>query len=48
MILNDPPIYLSVDSNQERSLKQELTEKFDFWIYNQSDYYCIDGFTKSG
>jgi len=23
-------------------------EKFEYWMYNKSDYYCIDGFPKEG
>ena len=44
MVLNDPPIQLSMEPWQSRSQKNNLLEKFDFWMYNKNDYYCIDGF----
>ena len=48
MILNDPPIHMGVESWESRSKKEVLTEKFEFWMYNKNDYYCIDGFPKEG
>ena len=48
MVLNDPPIQLSMLSCKERDQKQMLTEKYDFWMFNKNDYYCIDGFPKEG
>jgi hypothetical protein len=44
MVLNDPPIQVSMEPWNSRNLKKELTEKFDFWMYYKNDYYCIDGF----
>lgn len=44
MVLNDPPILLSMESWTVREQKLKLTEKYDFWMYNKNDYYCIDGF----
>lgn len=44
MVLNDPPIQLSMESWTVRKGKTQLTEKYDFWMYNKNDYYCIDGF----
>ena len=35
-------------SCSERVQKAELTEKYDFWMFNKNDYYCIDGFPKEG
>ena len=48
MVLNDPPIQLSMQSCADRVAKAELTEKYDFWMFNKNDYYCIDGFPKEG
>ena len=48
MVLNEPPIELSMLSCAERVQKTELTEKYDFWMFNKNDYYCIDGFPKEG
>jgi hypothetical protein len=48
MVLSDPPIELSMVGCRERSEKQEITEKFEFWMFNKNDYYCIDGFPKEG
>ena len=44
MVLNDPPIMLSMESWTVRKHKTQLTERYDFWMYNKNDYYCIDGF----
>lgn len=48
MVLNDPPILLSMMPWQQRKTKNDLLEKYDFWMYNKSDYYCIDGFPQDG
>lgn len=48
MVLSDPPIELSMLSTQERQSRENLTDKFDFWMFNKNDYYCIDGFPKEG
>ena len=48
MVLNDPPIELFMDSCKEREAKTDLLEKYDFWMFNKNDYYCIDGFPKEG
>ena len=48
MALNDPPIQLSMEPWIVRRSKQQLHEKYDFWMYNKSDYYCIDGFPQDG
>ena len=48
MVLNDPPIQLSMDSWTVRKQKTCLIDKFDFWMYNKNDYYCIDGFPQEG
>lgn len=47
MVLNDPPILMSMDW-EHRIAKPELTEKYEFWMFNKNDYYCIDGFPKEG
>lgn len=44
MVLNEPPIELSMLSCEERAKKAEKLDKFEFWMFNKSDYYCIDGF----
>ena len=44
MTLNDPPIQISMDSWQTRKGKTAITDKYDFWMYNKNEYYCIDGF----
>lgn len=48
MILNDPPILLAMDTFVDKQKKESLVEKFEFWMYNKNDYYCIDGFPKEG
>ena len=48
MVLNDPPIQLSMEPWESRKLKASLIDKYDFWIYNKNDYYCIDGFPQEG
>lgn len=48
MVLNDPPIELSMVSVSERETKSELVEKYEFWMFNKNDYYCIDGFPREG
>ena len=48
MVLNDPPIQLGMECWQSRKQKQAATDKFDFWMYNKNDYYCIDGFPQEG
>ena len=48
MVLSDPPIELSMLNTKERDGKSDLTEKFEFWMFNKNDYYCIDGFPKEG
>lgn len=48
MILNDPPILMSMESWDTRKEKAVLVEKFEFWMFNKNDYYCIDGFPKEG
>ena len=48
MVLNEPPIELSMLSCSERTQKDDLIGKFEFWMYNKNDYYCIDGFPKEG
>lgn len=48
MVLNDPPILLNMECWESRKTKDILIEKFEFWMYNKNDYYCIDGFPKEG
>eukprot|EP00347_Sterkiella_histriomuscorum_P023932 403332886 len=48
MVLNDPPIMLNMECWDTRQHKTVLVEKFEFWMYNKNDYYCIDGFPKEG
>jgi hypothetical protein len=48
MVLNDPPILLGMEPWSSRRNKTDLLEKYDFWMYNKSDYYCIDGFPQDG
>lgn len=48
MVLNEPPIELSMLSCDDRAKKLELLEKYEFWMFNKSDYYCIDGFPQQG
>jgi hypothetical protein len=48
MVLNDPPIYLMLEEWEQRKKKEQLIEKFEFWMFNKNDYYCIDGFPKEG
>lgn len=48
MVLNDPPIELSMLSCEQRLTKSELVERYEFWMFNKNDYYCIDGFPREG
>lgn len=48
MVLNDPPIELSMVSCDQRMNKNELTEKYEFWMFSKNDYDCIDGFLREG
>jgi hypothetical protein len=48
MVLSDPPIELSMLSVEGRNAKVALTDKYEFWMFNKNDYYCIDGFPKEG
>lgn len=48
MVLNDPPIELSMLTKVDREKKIDLTDKFEFWMFNKNDYYCIDGFPREG
>jgi hypothetical protein len=48
MVLNDPPIELSMLTKIDREKKIDLTDKFEFWMFNKNDYYCIDGFPREG
>ena len=48
MVLNDPPIELSMLSCAERQTKEDLLERYEFWMFNKNDYYCIDGFPREG
>lgn len=44
MVLNDPPILMSLAPWSIRRDKVHQEERFDYWMYNKNDYYCIDGF----
>lgn len=46
MVLSDPPIEMQLNATVET--KGDLFDKFEFWMYNKQDYYCIDGFPKEG
>ena len=46
MVLSDPPIEMQLQASVDQQ-HSEL-EKFEFWMYNKNDYYCIDGFPKEG
>ena len=48
MVLNDPPIELSMLTKVDREKKVDLTDKFEFWMFNKNDYYCIAGFPREG
>ena len=48
MVLNEPPIELSMLSCKQRDEKVELVQKYEFWMFNKNDYYCIDGFPREG
>ncbi len=48
MVLNDPPIQMSMEGWEARTTKESLTDKYEFWMFNKNDYYCIDGFPKEG
>lgn len=48
MVLNDPPILMGMETWEDRKVKEQLTDKFEFWMFNKNDYYCIDGFPKEG
>lgn len=49
MVLSDPPIEmvnLPISKATDQSIKD--FEKYDYWMYNKAEYYCIDGFPKDG
>jgi len=46
MVLNDPPIMLPMPIWEERKEKVDILEKYEFWMFKKSNYYCIDGFVK--
>ena len=48
MVLNDPPIQLAVEPWEKMKSKEDTLERFDFWMYQKADYYCIDGFPTEG
>ena len=49
MVLNDPPIEMHLmPVNQRLGENKGFLDKFEFWMYNKTDYYCIDGFPKEG
>ena len=48
MVLNDPPIKLELVPWETRKAKENVLEKFEFWMYSKQDYYCIDGFPTEG
>jgi len=48
MVLNDPPILMSLAPWSIRRTKSVQEERFDYWMYNKNDYYCIDGFPQDG
>jgi hypothetical protein len=50
MVLNEPPIEMSLMSVNERlgQNNKGFLDKFEFWMFNKTDYYCIDGFPKEG
>ena len=50
MVLNEPPIEMSLLNLNQRAKCEgkPYLEKFEFWMYNKADYFCIDGFPKEG
>ena len=52
MVLNEPPIEMSMQPVAQRLAvgqnKSAFLECFEFWLYNKTDYYCIDGFPREG
>ena len=47
MVLSEPPIEMQLQATCNTKEQDEFT-KFEFWMYNKNDYYCIDGFPKEG
>jgi len=45
MVLSDPPIEMQLQATVQ---EQSDLERFEFWMFNKNDYYCIDGFPKEG
>lgn len=45
MVLSDPPVELQLQATVEADNEQD---RYEFWMYNKNDYYCIDGFPKEG
>jgi hypothetical protein len=45
MVLSDPPIEMQLQATVQESTE---LERFEFWMFNKNDYYCIDGFPKEG
>jgi hypothetical protein len=50
MVLNEPPIEMHLMPVNDRlgSSSKGFLDKFEFWMFNKTDYYCIDGFPKEG
>jgi hypothetical protein len=49
MVLSDPPIeMISLPISKATCTKTSDQDKYDYWMFNKLDYYCIDGFPKEG
>ena len=48
MVLSEPPIEMQLLSVDQMLKDGPDEDKFEYWMYNKSDYYCIDGFPKEG
>lgn len=49
MVLSDPPIE-TANISINKAIDNEIKDfsKFDYWMFNKQEYYCIDGFPKEG
>jgi hypothetical protein len=51
MVLNEVPIEMMLQPVEKRSNivdEAQLLNCYEFWMYNKTDYYCIDGFPREG
>ena len=48
MVLSDPPLEMQLLTVAAALNCEPDLQKYEYWMFNKSDYYCIDGFPKEG